>query len=141
MAKIPTDLKIFEALFKTYEGEFEVRSRMERNGQSKTYVPIEIDSVAKQLGTDAHLLFGRLYYHLDERYRYQQGNGAMVHLFAIVVGAEKHCINFPYLVGLLADYRSQDRRNRWALGISIVSIIIAAAALLAQVIGSTASAA
>jgi hypothetical protein len=141
MSKIPTDLKIFETLYKAYESEFESRSQSETSGQSKIYVPVDIDEVAKKLGTDAHILFGRLYYHLDERYRYQQDNGSMVHLFAIVVGDEKHCINFPYLVGLLADYRLQDRRNLWALGISILSIVIAAAALLAQLVGSNADAA
>ena len=133
MTAVPTDLKIFETLYRKYAEDFAVRSKASEAGQSKIYVPIDVDGVAKELGTDAHILFGRLYYHLDHRYRYKQDNGAMVHLFAIVVGAEKHCINYPYLAGLLADYRLQDRRKQWALGISILSIAIAAAALLAQI--------
>ena len=137
MANIPTDIEIFETRYGEYSAEFVRRSKMNEDGQPKNYVPIDIEKTAEKLGTDTHELFGRLYYHLDQKYRYEQKDGAMVHFFGLVVGDEKHCVNFPYLSGLLAGYRVQDRRNRWALALSIISIVIAATALLTQLITST----
>jgi hypothetical protein len=141
MATLATDLRILEAIYREYGDLFKERSKIDVSDRSKIYVPIDIDKIGEMLHINADELFGRLYYHLDQKFRYDQDNGAKVHLFSIVVGSEKHCINYPYLAGILADYQQQDLRNRWALRLSILSLIIAAAAFVAQVLGEVANAA
>lgn len=134
MSKLPTDLEIFESIYAEYARTFRDSSHAEPNRRSKIYVPIDVARIADRLGTDAHALFGRLYYHLDHQYGYKQDDGREVHLFAFEVAGDRHCINFPYLEGILSAHRLEDRRDRWALRLSILSLIVALGALLAQVL-------
>jgi hypothetical protein len=138
MSKLPTDLKIFKALYKEYAGAFQDFKLGEPSRATKIYVPIDVKHVAKLLGTDAHELFGRLYYHLDHSYRYKQDDGAYVHLFAFQVGPDRHCINYPYLAAILADQKSKHLRELWALGLSILSLIVAGLSLASDVWGKSA---
>ncbi|HEU0054970.1 MAG TPA: hypothetical protein VFQ39_17410 [Longimicrobium sp.] len=130
MTNIPSDLQILECIYRTYAGDFANSSKDHSTRSSKIYVPIDIDYVADKLKTDGHGLFGRLYYDLDHRYRYRQDNDSVVHLFALQAGSDPHCINYPYLAGVLSGMRVEDKRNRWSLWLSLVSLGVAIAALI-----------
>ena len=105
-----------------YSRDFKDFDEKERTRSAKIYVPVDLRAVAKNLSTDAEELFGRLYYDLDHRYQYKRDDGSFVHLFLMKVGNDMHCINFPYLAGVLAEKRTDDRRNKWSLWISLLSL-------------------
>ena len=136
MKKLPTDLEIFECIYTMYRASFVEHTREQPTRCSKIYVPIDVDAIAKKLQTNSHELFGRLNHHIDHKYHYKHDDDSHVHLFSLAVGKDKHCINFPYLSAILAEYRLEDKRNTWALRISIVSLIAALAAVIAQVVAA-----
>ena len=136
MNKLPTNLKVLECIYSEYKKDFHKISRDDPEGISKIYVPIDVRHIAQKLGTDEYELFGRLYYQLDQKYRYKQDNGSLVHLFAFKVGKDPHCINYPYLAAVLSEYRTEDKRNRWALWISVGSLALAGASIIAQIVAA-----
>lgn len=133
MSKLPTDLTVLECIYSTYAEAFRTFPKEQPTRSAKIYVPIDVDAIALNLKMDAHELFGRLYYDIDHRYRYKNDDGSSVHLFAFKVGNDRHCINYPYLAGVLAEKRMEDKRNKWSLRLSLFSLVIALAALIAQV--------
>lgn len=130
MRSTPTDLEFLECVYGMYAGAFAEFSREHPIRGAKTFVPTDIGAIAIKLKTDAHELFGRLHYNIDHRHAYKRDDGSSVHLFALQVGDDKHCINYPYLAGVLAEKRSEDRRNKWSLWISLISLGVAIAALV-----------
>lgn len=129
MSKLPTDFEVLECIYRMYAGAFANFPKEQPSRSAKIYVPIEVEAVAANLKTDAHELFGRLYYDLDHRYRYKNDDGSLVHLFAFKVGNERHCINYPYLAGVLAEKRAEKKRESWSLWLSLISLGVALAAL------------
>lgn len=107
----------------------------------KVMIAIDIESVAKKLGCDKHILFGYLYYHLDHKYRYSSGENASVHLFAPKVGALRHAINLPYLAAILAGQDQEHSKFVWSLGVSLVALALSIGAIVAQVVTATGGAA
>ena len=126
MKRLPTDLKILNHI---YDGYYETFVKDKTSRSSNNYIPIDIDRLAKDLGVDADMIFGRLYYHLDKKHRYKQDDGAEVHLFAFKVGDEKHCVHFPYLGAVLAGLRTESRKVLTATWIAIISLIVAVVSL------------
>jgi hypothetical protein len=59
--KISTDRDILEKLFSTYALAFEAAQSAPDKDGNRIYVPIDVKDVARQLGNDPHILFGRLY--------------------------------------------------------------------------------
>jgi hypothetical protein len=49
---------------------------------------------------DVDSIFGRLYYYLDAKHRYEQPGGASVDLFTWQAGDDPNCVHFPYLEAL-----------------------------------------
>jgi hypothetical protein len=80
------------------------------------------------------MLFGRLYYHLDAKYHYEQDDGAKIHLFSLKIGSERHCVNFPYLAAVLAEKNEEHSRQLWSLGLSIAALVLSVAAIIAQIV-------
>jgi hypothetical protein len=124
MKRLPTDLKLLDTIYRTYYDAFASYSDKSPNRSSKIYVPIDIEHIARQFNLDGDIIFGRLYYHLDEKYRYVQPGGAEVHLFSVVVGGDHHCVNFPYVASLVASLREQDRKFRIATGMAMTSLLV-----------------
>jgi hypothetical protein len=74
--RLPTDLKILDAIFERYREEFsrgskdspipfgETAASSGPMRDSKIYVPIDIIAVAGDLKADPDLVFGQLYYNL-----------------------------------------------------------------------------
>ena len=133
MTKLSTDRKILESIYSEYAVAFSNVQLGEDKDSSKIYVPIDISSIAVRLDNNAHVLFGRLYYHLDHKYRYMQDNGALVHLFAFKVGEELHCINYPYLAAILSEYRERHSSNRKNVWLAVAALVLSLAAIAAQI--------
>jgi hypothetical protein len=121
MTKLSTDREILEGIYSEYASAFSKVSLADDRDSSKIYVPIDVRAIARRLDNDAHVLFGRLYYHLDHKFRYKQDNGALVHLFAFKVGDERHCINYPYLAAILSEYREQHSSSRKSFLLAVVT--------------------
>lgn len=133
MTKLSTDREILECIYSDYANFFHEVNFTEDKDSSKIYVPINIQTIAQRLDNDAHVLFGRLYYHLDHKYRYKQENGALVHLFAFKVAEERHCINYPYLAAILSEYREQHSTNRKNFWLAMAALVLSLGAIVAQI--------
>lgn len=131
--KLSTDREILESIYRDYAGAFSKISLTDDKDSSKIYVPIDVRAIAQRLDNDAHVLFGRLYYHLDHKFRYKQDNGALVHLFAFKVGDERHCINYPYLAAILSEYREQHSSNRKSFWLAVAALVLSLGAIVAQI--------
>ena len=124
MKRLPTDLQLLDTIYSMYYDAFASYPESSPKRSSKIYVPIDIDAIARKFGLDGDIVFGRLYYHLDEKYGYSQKEGGEVHLFTTVVGGDRHCVNFPYVASIVATLRDQDRKYRIATGMASVSLLI-----------------
>lgn len=134
MSAPPTDRKILECIYQMYESSYPGRKSAEVRGENDPYLPIQVPEVAARIGCAPEMLFGRLYYHLDDKYRYEQDSGAKVHLFSIHVGSKRHCVNFPYLAAVLAEKDEEHARQLWSTVLSIAALILSIASIIAQVV-------
>lgn len=133
MHKLPTDQQIMQCIFEMYAQEYPHPKGAPKTERARVYVPIDVAAVAAKLRCDAELTFGRLYYHLDTKHGYSQDDGAKVHLFALKVGNERHCVNYPYLAALLAEKKLKHWRFWLTLTVSVVVLIVSVAAIVAQI--------
>jgi len=126
---VPTDLEILNEIYEKYYDKFANFSKSDSHRKTKIYVPIKIDAIAEECAVDNDIIFGRLYYHLEKKYKYKNEDGSLVHLFARVLGDEKHCVNFPLVASVLADLRRENRKFWIATVISLVSLGISLTSL------------
>lgn len=117
-----------------YESAYPGKESADARGENDPYLPIQVSDVAARLGCTPEMLFGRLYYHLDEKYRYEQDGGAKVHLFSIQVGSKRHCVNFPYLAAVLAEKDEEHTRQLWSTMLSIAALVLSVASIIAQIV-------
>src|SRR5580765_3597694 len=116
------DLAILEEIYEAFEPAY-IKGLENADSLHKTYVPIDIRDVAKRLGMNEHILFGRLRYHLDQKYRYTNADGSLVHLFCLEVGGERHCIHFPYLAGIVSERQREMRRFMIPFTLSVIALM------------------
>ncbi|MDP2658981.1 MAG: hypothetical protein Q8O78_11280 [Candidatus Deferrimicrobium sp.] len=133
--KVPTDHAILNDIYNHYYKAFagfsaEASERGSAERGSKIYVPVDIRGISKRLRVDPDIVFGRLYYHMEEKYGYQRPGGEHVHFFAFSVGPDKHCVNFPLLGSVLAGLREEWKKAYWAIGIAFLSLIVSAASAI-----------
>ncbi len=124
MPRTPTDLQILDRIYERYYASFTAFDEGKPQRSARIYVPIDVAELATHFGVDADIIFGRLYYHLEKKHGYKASDGADVPFFALRVGGDAHCVNFPYLASVLADLRSGDRKYRLATGMAVVSFVI-----------------
>jgi hypothetical protein len=127
--KVPTDLKILEFIYKTYYKEFKDFSRENKTRVTKIFIPIDISKIALHFKTDDDIIFGRLYYHLNNRYGYYN-DGKTVKFFQEVQGENKRCIHFPLLASALASLQEDHRRYRNTIIVTIWAILATVAATI-----------
>ena len=132
MNRIPNERDVLRCIFETYEISYPGKKQSDGRHENDPYLEINIQDIASKLKCKPELLFGYLYYHLDAKHRYTNGN-ANVHLFTIKVGDKRHGVNFPYLAALLANHDLEHRRQLWSLAISILALAVSAAAIIAQI--------
>jgi len=129
MKKTPTDLELLNAIYERYYDEFSQYSKEGGGRGSKIYVPIDCASIADRLKVDGDIVFGRLYYDLDSRYGYTNDDGSKVHFFALAVGDDRHCVNFPLLASVLAGLRHENRRFLVTTWIAVIALVISSVSL------------
>jgi hypothetical protein len=127
--RVPTDLQILSAIWSRYYPEFARYARDELRRKTKIYVPISIEAIATELKVDGDIVFGRLYYHLEQKHGYQRGAKEWVHLFALEVGGDRHCVNFPLMASVLAGLQQEDRQFQVATWIAWLSLAVSVFAL------------
>lgn len=131
--KIPTDLDILNTIYRLYHSDFVAFERGDGTRSSKIYVPIDCKKVAGSLKVDADIVFGRLYYHLEKQYGYKQANGSNVHFFALKVGNDAKCVNFPLMTSVLASLRQEKRKFWIGTAIAILALIVSSVSLTISV--------
>lgn len=131
---IPTDEELLSVIYSKYLRIFSDYSDENKTRSTKIWVPIDIEALSKRYRCDPDLIFGRLYYHLNEKYGPRNADGQNVNFFQMRIGQDRHAVNFPLLASVLADL--QDDRKRFIVstrlaGISLlISAISIAIALL-----------
>jgi hypothetical protein len=109
---LPTDLQILNAIYDRYYNEFayNVASRPQT-----AVVETDIKAVADDLGVDPDIVFGRLYYHLDPKYRrpmnIDKPEEGTVRLFFARPDFGFDGVHFPYMASVLAEMRAEDRKQ------------------------------
>ena len=121
--KIPTDLEILETIHKMYYKDFVLYDQDNTIRKAKIFVPIDCLEIANRLNVNGDTVFGRLEYHLEEKYGYNQSESTRVKFFALQLGNDRHCVNFPLLEAVLASLK-EERENFWT------TTIIASLALI-----------
>lgn len=120
--KVPTDLQILSEIYERYYDKFQNFEQGSR--RSKVHVSINVKEVADKLGVDEDIVFGRLYYHLNQKYGYKQDDGVRVDFFLLGMGDERHCVQFPLMASVLADLKKENKKFRIATTIAIISLMI-----------------
>ncbi|EPW4410215.1 hypothetical protein ACWLOZ_004323 [Vibrio parahaemolyticus] len=133
--KVPTDLEILQTIYDKYYEDFCKYDEEESIRNAKIYVPIDCQMIAKELGVNGDIIFGRLYYHLANKFKYtdhgktSNGKEVTVRLFEFDVDGDPKCVNFPFMASVLADLRVEDSRFRWTLYASIAALVISCVSL------------
>lgn len=131
--KVPTDLKVLSTIYKLYYEEFKNHSGepgIENGRESKNFVPIDCKMIAKELDVDGDIVFGRLYYHLEQKHGYTRSDGSNVVFFSLMVGPDRHCINFPLMASVLAGLQEDNSKFKLSIWLSALAVVIALAALV-----------
>ncbi len=127
--KLPTERQILKCILDLYESNYPGEAPKEND----PYMPIDVKEVATRLKCKPELLFGYLYYYLDHKYRYQNDSGVWTNLFSIKVGEKRHCVNYPYLAGILASNEVEHRRNLWSLRLSGAAVTLSLISIITQI--------
>ena len=132
--KLPTDLEIFNEIYDLYYDDFKNFTRETPTRQVKNYVPLDIEAIARRLGVDGDIVFGRLYYLHRRQHSYtkeEHGMLVQVPFFDLSIGGERHPIHFPMMAAILSDLRKEHQMYLYpmwisagALAVSIISVII-----------------
>jgi hypothetical protein len=92
---VPTDIEILNKIFDKYYDTFKFYLKDKPNSAAKIYIPIDIAQIAKVLKVDVDIVFGRLYYDVENKYSYKNDENDIVYFFALRIKDEIHCVNFP----------------------------------------------
>jgi hypothetical protein len=133
MSRLPTDREVLRCIFEMYEPAYP-GEKNGRKGVNDPYVPIDLPTVAAKLDTKPELLFGRLYFHLDAKHRYQQGSGAWVNLFLLNFEDKGHSVHFPYLAAILAGHDQEYRKQFWSMAFSTLALVLSVASLVTNLL-------
>lgn len=124
---IPTDQTLLSEIYKRYLKDFSDWSEENKTRVTKIWVPIDIDSLAKKFRCDPDLIFGRLYYHMNEKYGSSTGDGQDVNFFNMRLANDRHVVNFPLLTSVLADL--QDNRKKFIVSTRLAALSLVVSAL------------
>lgn len=127
--QIPTDLKILDIIYNSYYDEFSSFIKENPTRKTKLYVPIDIQAIANELNVDGDVIFGRLYYHLEKKYGYTNEDNSKVYFFALKIGEDTHCVNFPYLASILAELQDNQKKYKTGTTIALISLGISIASI------------
>jgi len=123
---IPTDETLLATIYKRYLKTFSDWSEENKTRVAKIWVPIDIDDLGKKYRCDPDLIFGRLYYHMNEKYGSRTGDGQDVNFFNMRLANDRHVVNFPLLTSVLADLQDNSRRFVISTRVAALSLVISA---------------
>jgi hypothetical protein len=137
---LPTDLEILEAIYDRYYDEFQAFTGPTPDRQSKNYIAIDIPALASTLRVDADIIFGRLYYHLQEKHGFERvqddvmtgTHRVQVPFFTQDLGG--NAVNFPLLSSVLAALREEHRKFQSDRTLSIIAIVLSVVAIITAAI-------
>lgn len=138
--KTPSDLKVLGTIYKLYYEEFtnhSLEKDVQNGRQSKIFVPIDCKMIAKELNVDSDIVFGRLYYHMQQKYGYTRDDGSKVAFYTAIEGEEKRCVNFPLLASVLAGLQEENSKFLWATLMSGFALLISIAVPVAGWLGGS----
>ena len=93
----------------------------------------DIQQVASDLDVDPDMVFGRLYYHLEQKHGYSRPDGGIVHFFALQIGTnERHRVQFPYLASVLAHLKDEEAKSQATRKLAIIASCISMLNLIWQ---------
>ncbi|MEM1087663.1 MAG: hypothetical protein AAFZ74_09830 [Pseudomonadota bacterium] len=124
---IPTDETLLATIYARYLKSFSEWSDDNKTRVAKIWVPIDIDALGKKFRCDPDLIFGRLYYHMNEKYGSKTGDGQEVNFFNMRLANDRHVVNFPLLTSVLADL--QDNRKRFIISTRLAALSLVVSAI------------
>lgn len=126
---IPTDETLLATIYRQYLQAFSEWSDDNKSRVTKIWVPIDIDALGRKFKCDPDLIFGRLYYHMNEKYGSKTGDGQEVNFFNMRLANDRHVVNFPLLTSVLADL--QDNRKRFIVStrLAALSLVVSAVSI------------
>lgn len=131
--KVPSDLIVLRLIYKLYYEEFTNFSKeagAENGRKSKIFVPIDCKLIANKLNVDADIVFGRLYYHMQEKYGYTKEDGSKVAFYSPIAGETSRCVNFPLLASVLAGLEDENSKAQAAIYLSLFATAVAIIAIV-----------
>jgi len=128
MKKIPSDLEILSEIYNRYQDTFRAYATEEPDRIARIRVPIDIQTVAEEVGVEEDMIFGRLYYHFNKKYSYRDENGEKITFFTSLK-FEGMSVNFPLVASVLADLETEDAKYRMSMGMSITALALSVIAL------------
>ena len=134
MKILPTDLQILNAIYNRYYVRFKSFTKNDPDRSAKYFIPVDIKLIAQKMGVDVDIIFGRLYYHLEQKYGYSRSDGSKVAFFVLKIGSDNNCINFPYMASVLANIRDREKKHSTATNIAIFSLVVAGLSLLVSML-------
>jgi len=133
MKRPPTDREILKLIYERYYDEFITFDEENGGRRHKIFIPIDCVQIAKELGVDEDIVFGRLYYHLEKKYGYIQHDGGHVNLFSINLGKDHHVIHFPLLSSILAEMEQANFRFITPIIISVVALVFSVVSFISSI--------
>lgn len=130
MSNNVTDRLLLKTIYDLYYDRFCELFIKDPNKITNNFVPIDCHLIGKKLNLNSAIVFGRLYYHLDKKYRYRQEDGNLVPLFYLEMGGDIHVINYPLLSAVLAELDQDYYRFTLPLGVSFGALIISVVAII-----------
>lgn len=129
-----TDLKLLESIYNMYYEDYLKKANMR---VSTIFVPINLDLIAQKLNSNPTTIHGRLHSHLNRRYNYSKRNSAdnsIITLFSYIPDEDSYCINFPYLTGIIADLKNEDKKFKQSIILSIIAVVMSAISIFLKYI-------
>jgi len=122
-----TDQAILQAIYDRYYDSFAAYSEDDSSRATKNFIPIDIELIANVLGVDKDIVFGRLYYHLQQKYGYKKKDDSNVSFFSLQIKDDRHCVHFPYLASVLANLSEEDKKYQTSKLISAIALVVSIA--------------
>ena len=128
--RIPTDLEILDTIYKQYYEKYMSYNQNKNDRETKIYVPIDCQKIADYLNVDGDIVFIRLDSHLEKKHGYKRDDDSRVAFFAFRLGKDRHCVNFPLMVSVLADLREKEGKFWTTAIIAMLAVVISCISLL-----------
>jgi len=133
--KVPSDLEILKYVYKEYYRSYSSFMKGDGSRETKIFVPIEINKIAKKFRIDEDIIFGRLYYYLDPKYSYKDSDGSIKSFFVLSVnGKDRHCVNFPLMSSILAGLQEENNKFWISTTLAIYATVIAVLSIVVSLV-------